>query len=262
MATTSSSDGGGEDLGRAAVAIQRSAGRSSKRPPSTMPPITATVLAAPNQPVPTGSALAATASSGSSARIGIAATSWNSRTRARPGRRWWASGCARPAPAARWRWTTAPGRARRPARAASRRRRPARRRRSAAPQPSTCTLPQPKIGRRSAHSRCGSSSRPTRNSISTTPNSAKCRMSCDVGDQPQPPRADGDAGGQVADDRAQARAAATAAPRSPPRPGRSGCWSARRCVFHQALSSAGRSRRPARRRPGSAPASASSGQSG
>ena len=39
-----------------------------------------------------------------------------------------------------------------------------------------CTLPQPKIGRRSAHSRFGSSSSPTRNSISTTPNSAKCRI--------------------------------------------------------------------------------------
>ncbi len=45
-------------------------------------------------------------------------------------------------------------------------------------EPMSCTLPQPKIGRRSAHSRRGSSSRPTRNSISTTPNSAKCSMSC------------------------------------------------------------------------------------
>ena len=45
-----------------------------------------------------------------------------------------------------------------------------------AAEPSSCTLPQPKIGRRSAHSRFGSSSSPTRKSISTTPNSAKCRI--------------------------------------------------------------------------------------
>ena len=45
-----------------------------------------------------------------------------------------------------------------------------------AAEPSNCTLPPPKIGRRMAHSRRGSSSSPTRNSISTTPNSAKCRI--------------------------------------------------------------------------------------
>jgi hypothetical protein len=43
-------------------------------------------------------------------------------------------------------------------------------------EPNNCTLPQPKIGRRIAHNRRGSSSSPTRNSISTTPNSAKCSM--------------------------------------------------------------------------------------
>jgi hypothetical protein len=43
-------------------------------------------------------------------------------------------------------------------------------------EPNNCTLPQPKIGRRSAHKRRGSSSRPTRNSISTTPNSEKCSI--------------------------------------------------------------------------------------
>ena len=47
-----------------------------------------------------------------------------------------------------------------------------------AAEPNSCTLPQPKIGLRSDHSRRGSSSSPTRNSISTTPNSAKCSMSC------------------------------------------------------------------------------------
>ena len=45
-------------------------------------------------------------------------------------------------------------------------------------EPNSWALPQPKIGLRKAQSRRGSSSRPTRNSISTTPNSAKCSMSC------------------------------------------------------------------------------------
>jgi hypothetical protein len=47
---------------------------------------------------------------------------------------------------------------------------------TSAVEPSSCTVPQPKIGRRRAHSRRGSSSSPTRNSISTTPNSAICRI--------------------------------------------------------------------------------------
>ena len=38
----------------------------------------------------------------------------------------------------------------------------------------TCAAPMPKIERRSSHRRCGSSSRPIRNSSSTTPSSAKC----------------------------------------------------------------------------------------
>ena len=74
-------------------------------------------------------------------------------------------------------------------------------------EPNSCTLPQPKIGRRSAHRRRGSSSRPTRNSISTTPNSAKCSMSCGSRDELQAPRPDDDAGGEVADDRAEAERA-------------------------------------------------------
>ncbi len=47
---------------------------------------------------------------------------------------------------------------------------------SSAAEPKSCTLPQPKIGFRSDQRRCGSSSRPIRNSISTTPNSAKPSM--------------------------------------------------------------------------------------
>jgi hypothetical protein len=42
--------------------------------------------------------------------------------------------------------------------------------------PATWAPPQPKIARRIDHRRFGSSSRPIMNSSSTTPNSAKCRM--------------------------------------------------------------------------------------
>ena len=40
----------------------------------------------------------------------------------------------------------------------------------------TCSPPSPSSCQRSCHSLCGSSSRPTRNSIITTPNSATCWM--------------------------------------------------------------------------------------
>jgi len=56
----------------------------------------------------------------------------------------------------------------------------------AAAQPSTCTVPQPKIGRRSAHSRRGSSSRPMRKSMSITPNSARCSTVCGSGSRFRP----------------------------------------------------------------------------
>ena len=73
--------------------------------------------------------------------------------------------------------------------------------------PSSCTLPQPKIGRRMDHSRLGSSSRPIRNSISTTPNSARSTI-CDgsvTSRRPHGPIAK--PARQVADDRAQPEAA-------------------------------------------------------
>ena len=53
-------------------------------------------------------------------------------------------------------------------------------------QPSTWALPQPNMGRRRAQRRLGSSSSPTRNNISTTPNSAKCRMSSPLATRPMP----------------------------------------------------------------------------
>ena len=57
---------------------------------------------------------------------------------------------------------------------------------SRAAQASTWAVPSPKMGRRMLQSRLGCSSRPTRNSISTTPNSAKCRMSCTLLTAPSP----------------------------------------------------------------------------
>ena len=48
---------------------------------------------------------------------------------------------------------------------------------SSSADPNSWRLPQPKMGLRSDQSRCGSSSRPTRKSIRTTPNSANCSMS-------------------------------------------------------------------------------------
>ena len=137
---------------------------------------------------------------------------------------------------------------------------------SAAAQPSTCALPQPTMGRRKRpQAACGSSSRPTRKSISTTPNSAMCSTVCGSATQPQAEGADDDAGGQVADDRAQpGRAPARSARQSPRRrrrrgsfdePTALGCcgpsgsgaaWAARRGVRGRSAFSAGVHRRAAR----------------
>ena len=56
VATTSSSDAAVKISGVSLRAIQRSAGRSSSRPPSTMAAITPTALAAPHQPPPSAGA--------------------------------------------------------------------------------------------------------------------------------------------------------------------------------------------------------------
>ncbi len=177
VATTSSSDAAVKISGVSLRAIQRSAGRSASRPPSTISATTPTALAAPHQPsLPAGASAAATASSGSSARIGMAAMSCSSatlstlcpervairlRSLSTP-RPMAVDDSARPSPA-----TSASRQSTPKARPAAR---------ISSVEPAICTLPQPKIGRRSAHSRLGSSSSPTRKSISTTPNSAKCRM--------------------------------------------------------------------------------------
>ncbi len=164
-------------------AMKRSAGRIASRPPSTMTAIMPNARAAAISGWPASSpATRSGAISGISASSGIAAMSWNSETL----RTFWplvvcrmlrSLSVARPmavddiASAA-------------PATSASRQpsgQKPMQAQPISAISarlPSSCTLPQPKIGRRIAHSRLGSSSRPIRNSISTTPNSARSTI-CD-----------------------------------------------------------------------------------
>ena len=91
----------GEDFGRLAGAIQRSVGRSSKRPPSTIAAITPMALIAPSQPSPLAWT-SVVASNGTRARIGIAATSCSSATLSTLWPSRWSSDCARPARRDRW----------------------------------------------------------------------------------------------------------------------------------------------------------------
>ena len=153
----------------------------------TVAPITSTIRNASHQLLPSDACAGpALPSRGSSARMGMAVTSWNSRMEkpACPllvGSRLRSpiTGSAiavddRASPSA------ATSAMRQGAPAAT----PAAN--SSAAQPSTCALPAPKMGRRRFHSRRGSSSRPIRNSISTTPNSAKCRMSSTLLTRPRP----------------------------------------------------------------------------
>ena len=74
---------------------------------------------------------------------------------------------------------------------------------STTPLTTTCAPPRPNTRWRNAQSREGSSSRPTRNSSSTTPSSAKCKGAVRVGHHAQAPRTDHRAGGEVAEHRAQ-----------------------------------------------------------
>ena len=176
VATTSSSDAAVKISGVSLLAIQRSAGRSSNRPPRMITTIVPIALARRSQLLPPLSA-PATARNGTSARIGIAAMSCSSETlriaspdvvpitlrSARTPRPIAVDDIARPSAA-----TTARRQSMPQASAPSA---------SSSAEPNSCTLPQPKIGFRSDQSRCGSSSRPTRKSIRTTPNSANCSMS-------------------------------------------------------------------------------------
>ena len=189
MPTTSSSEAAVKISGVSLLAIQRSTGRSSRRPPSTMAPITATIFSA-SSACPLGvrpaSVSCAAPSSGSSARIGMAATSCSSST-AKPA---WPLRVGRRLRSARVCSAIAVDESDSPSAATSATCQEAPSSQVgtaiAALHSSSCALPQPKIGRRSAYRRLGSSSRPTRNSISTTPNSAKCRMSCTLDTSPRP----------------------------------------------------------------------------
>ena len=175
VATTSKRAAAVKISGVSLRAIQRSAGRNNKRPPKTMATMTASALAAPHQPPPLV-CTSLTAKSGSRARMGMAATSCSSAT---------LSTLCPDDVAIRLRSLSTP----KPIavddmakpRAAARASRQSKPQTTAispisAAEPKSCTLPQPKMGLRSAHKRRGSSSRPTRNSINTTPNSAKCSI--------------------------------------------------------------------------------------
>ncbi len=184
MPNTSSSANAVKISRTSAAAISRISGRVRKRPITTTTTIAASPLAASCQPgSPPASALP---SSGTSAISGMAAMSWNSSTakalrptgalsRLRSAMVWTAMAVddiasARPA-------TIAPCHGR----PAAHRPMP-----SKAPQAPICSAPPPNTGPRIPTSRFRSSSRPIRNSISTTPNSAKCRIDCTLVTKPSP----------------------------------------------------------------------------
>ena len=190
IATTSSNAVAVKISGVLLLAIQRSSGRSSRRPPSTTPPTAATVLPRFQAHSPGGCAAcrptAAAPSSGTSARMGMAATSWNNSTAnaawplaVRPRLRSCkvCSAMAVDDSASPKAPTSAVRQGRPNAQAMAN---------SSAAQPTICALPKPKIGLRMLHRRLGCSSRPTMNSISTTPNSAKRRMSWALLTSPSP----------------------------------------------------------------------------
>ena len=120
--------------------------------------------------------LALTANSGVSAINGMATRSWNSST----------ANAMRPWRSASSPFSSSTCRAKavddsdsaRPANAAAGQARPQARatRPSSIAVMATWAPPRPKMAARMAHSRLGRSSRPIRNSSSTTPNSAKCRI--------------------------------------------------------------------------------------
>ena len=80
VATTSSSEAAVKISGVSLLAIQRSAGRSSRRPPKMITAIVPIAFAAPSQPPPSLPPIGARARNGIRARIGIAAMSCSSET--------------------------------------------------------------------------------------------------------------------------------------------------------------------------------------
>ena len=187
MPITSSSAAAVKSSRRRVAAIARKTGRRRKRAPSTTTPTTARTArvcppaGSPPTQVAEGPAPASAAAgrprSGSRARIGITARSWKSRT----AKELWPAAVLRSPLSASDCSTIAVEDMDRmsPTATASRAGCPKARPRAVitAVVAPTCRLPRPRIGPRSRHSRVGSSSSPTRKSIITTPNSAKCMTS-------------------------------------------------------------------------------------
>lgn len=176
MPTTSSSEVAVKISGVRLRAIQRSRGRSSRRPPTTTAAMVPTVLSTcSHRWLSVCVALAALTAPrmGISARMGMAATSWNSRME-KPA---WPLGVRmRLRSAMTCRQMAVDDRARpMPAIRLTRQEKPkAQAARNSTPvQASICASPHPRMGRRSSHRRLGCSSSPITKSISTTPNSAK-----------------------------------------------------------------------------------------
>ena len=178
VATTSSSEAAVKISGVSLLAIQRSAGRSRRRPPRMMTAMVPIALAAPSQPPPSPRAGGdgEERQQGEDRDRGDVLQQRDAEDRLARGRRHHVA-LGQHAQADR-------GRRHRQAEAADDREAPVdaagERAPSAAAAPSrtAARCPSRRWACCSDQSRCGSSSRPTRNSISTTPNSAKCSMSC------------------------------------------------------------------------------------
>ncbi|CCK00980.1 hypothetical protein BN129_4350 [Cronobacter sakazakii 701] len=159
-------------------ATKRSAGRATKRPSNTTSASAPTTFSAERRNALAVVASPLAASSGIIATSGIAAISWNSST----------AKALRPiCDAVRLRSFIAcmamaveESASVRPISSATCQRSPSATQKppSSRPHAPICNAPPPKTEARSFHRRCGSSSSPMTNSISTTPISAKCKIAC------------------------------------------------------------------------------------
>jgi hypothetical protein len=167
------------------LATTRSSGRVKKRPITTTAAIAASTRSA-CMPLASPAPGRSAASSGTRPISGIAAMSWNSRiaklvrptgavSRLRSFMLWIAIAVDESASAS-------------PATSAARHGRPTvtKKPASSAPHSASCMPPPRNTSRRISHSRLGSSSSPIANSISTTPNSAKCMIDSTSSMKPSP----------------------------------------------------------------------------
>ena len=185
MAITSSRANAVKISRKSVLAMKRRMGLTRKRPPITSAASTAASLATRSQP---GSPLCVTRppSSGTSAIMGMAAISWNSKMEkpAEP------AGVLINFRSPRVASTMAVDDSDSPSAATSAVRQSTPKAMATAHSPAlttpTCAPPQPKMGRRNSHKRFGSSSRPIRNSSSTTPNSEKLRITSTFLIRPRP----------------------------------------------------------------------------